>query len=96
MAPEIKTSSSGLLLSFGPQRDHQKNKVTFEVQENFSSTFLATPGLGEMNDEDGEEATIGWETDIDVNQMIKQQKAEERRKKVEGVHPKRSKQQYYQ
>lgn len=82
MTPDIKTSP-GLQLNFHSQTTPQQKKVTFEVQENFSSMFLATSGLGEMNDDD--EITTGWETDLDVHKILKQQRAEERRKRSETL-----------
>lgn len=77
MTPEIKTANSSLKLNFHAQQPSVQ-KVTFEIQENFHSSLLASPELGEIIDED--EAQIGWESE-DLTEVLKQ-----KRKKNNKLH----------
>lgn len=81
MTPDINTSNS-LKLNFHPLPSPSQ-KVTFEVQENFSPTLLASPELGEILDEEEASTADGWDADEDLGEVLKQQRMEERRKRSE-------------
>ena len=79
MTPDIKTSNN-LKLNFHLQ-PNPTQKVTFELQENFSSSLLASPELGEIFDEELEVA--GWDADDeDFSEVLRQQRIEERKKRL--------------
>lgn len=90
MTPEIKTSNS-LKLNF---RSHPSptQKVSFEIQENFSPTLLASPELSEIVDDEEDMANVnGWDADADdISEVLKMQRMEERRKRSEVANQKRA------
>lgn len=90
MTPEIKTSNA-LKLNFRAQPSPVQ-KVTFEVQENFSPSLMTSPELGEiMDEEEVSAAADGWDADeSDLSEVLKQQRIDERRKRSEGMNQKRA------
>lgn len=83
MTPNINTANA-LKLNFRSHPTNSFQKVTFDVQEDFVGSIIASPELGEIVDED-EDVQTGWEADEDLSQVLKKQKMDERKKRSEDI-----------